>query len=173
MNRNDYHREYYSRNKDRLADARRERAEKTSFTTEQLKELVASRIQIDSNGCWIWQRAVSSHGYGSFIVAGKQFRAHRLSYEAHRGPIPKGLVLDHLCRVKQCCNPDHLQAVTQRENTLRGENFIAALAQATHCKHGHPLSGDNLYLHPNGGRDCRACRSRRSKESRLRRSIHA
>lgn len=145
-------------------------AETVSMTNDHIKEIVAARVQVDANGCWLWQRALSSHGYGSMIIARKQFRAHRLAYEAYRGPIPAGLVLDHLCRVKQCCNPEHLEAVTQRENTRRGSNFIGAFMNATHCKQGHPLSGANIYVYKDGKRRCQLCRKRFSQESRSRRS---
>ena len=83
-------------------------------------------------------------------------RAHRLYYERHVGPIPDGLEMDHLCRNRACVNPDHLEPVTRAENNRR-----KAVAQ-THCKNGHPLSGDNL-LATKRQRACRACQRERSR----------
>ena len=72
--------------------------------------------------CWIWQLYVakSGYGYGHDPETHQGALAHRLSYEEHVGPIPDGLVLDHLCRVKTCVNPKHLEAVPQRTNVHRG-----------------------------------------------------
>lgn len=81
----------------------------------------------ETTGCWVWQRAVLKTGYGSLRIAGRTVRAHRHYYEKHRGPIPQGLVLDHLCRNRRCVNPDHLEPVTFEENCRRG-----AQAKLTH-----------------------------------------
>lgn len=114
----------------------------------------------NEDGCWLWLGSIQSNGYPRLKRGGRQFGAHRLVYEAFKGPIPEGLVIDHLCRVPACVNPDHLEAVTMRENTLRGVSIIADLAKRTHCTHGHPLSGDNLWIRKDGSRICRACRRR-------------
>ena len=81
--------------------------------------------------------------------------AHRVAYEIIKGKIPDGLDLDHLCRNKVCVNPDHLEAVTRRENLMRGNTIIAKEVKQTHCKRGHPLSGNNLYFY--GFRRCKKC----------------
>lgn len=88
--------------------------------------------------------------------------AHRVGYELYVGKIPDGLMLDHLCRNRCCVNPKHLEPVTNLENVRRGiaaqRNREIRLAM-THCKRGHPLSGDNLYINPGSGqRVCRSCR---------------
>ena len=76
--------------------------------------------KVDRSGsCWLWL-AATSHGYGTFQSNGKLVRAHRYAYELLVGPIPGGLVIDHLCRTTACVNPEHLEPVTQRENLLRG-----------------------------------------------------
>jgi hypothetical protein len=118
-------------------------------------------------GCWEWQGAVSSQGYGRY---GKpQMQAHRISYEALVGPIPPGLVLDHLCRNHRCVNPAHLDPVSQKENLRRGIRRTRQMMQ-THCIHGHPLSGDNLRIYPGTGkRACKECTKARKKAWRARR----
>jgi hypothetical protein len=114
--------------------------------------------------CWPWSGGTST-GYGRLWVPGVgHVPAHRISYEALRGPIPAGLVIDHLCRNRACINPAHLEPVTLKENILRGEGMAARRARQTHCKRGHPLSGANLYRYRDGRRDCRACWSIRKKE---------
>ena len=103
-------------------------------------ERILRSIAVDSNGCWLWQRCIGSNGYPSTNIGGKTLWAHRVSYEAFVGPIPKGLELDHLCRTPACVNPGHLEIVTHTENLRR------VRGQKTHCKNGHPLSSDNLFF---------------------------
>lgn len=114
--------------------------------------------------CWLWTGSVKPDGYGSLWVDGRIIGAHRVSYELLRGPIPKGHEIDHLCRVPGCVNPDHLEAVTHRENMLRSKSPVADHARRTHCPKGHPLSGDNVYI---GGKKyqrlCRTCRQERDR----------
>lgn len=111
-------------------------------------------------GCWEWQaRRKEGRTYGYLGVDGKPRHAHRLSYELHIGPIPDGLVIDHLCNVPCCVNPDHLQAVTPEENRRRQAE------RQTHCRNGHPLSGENLAL----VRVCRTCRQAAGERHRPRR----
>lgn len=107
--------------------------------------------KVDKNGpdgCWLWlgQIRKTRQPYGSFWVPPKNVPAHRFSYELAIGPIPDGLVLDHLCRNPSCVNPAHLEPVTTKENLMRGVGLPALNAQKTHCKYGHPLSGDNLII---------------------------
>lgn len=126
----------------------------------------------DANGCWLWQHC-TSHGYGSFVVDGKKIRAHRYSYERLVGPIPDGLTLDHLCHVKACVNPAHLEPVTQGENVLRGIGCVAQNARKTHCGNGHLLEGDNLlpYDRSRGRRMCKTCRNANQRLYRQRRKL--
>jgi hypothetical protein len=111
----------------------------------------------EESGCWVWKGARGYKGYGALSFRGKITPAHRYSYEYYKGPIPQGLVIDHLCRNTFCVNPDHLEPVSTKTNLLRGISFSAKNAVKTHCKYGHPFEGDNLRL-SNGGRICRTCR---------------
>lgn len=79
---------------------------------------------IPVTGCWLWDGADSGDGYGKIKVDGKSRYVHRVIWEALYGPIPEGMVLDHLCRVRCCCNPAHLELVTVKENTHRGEAVL-------------------------------------------------
>lgn len=130
---------------------------------------VADKIAVQADGCWLWTGFVARNGYGRVRHGERIVRAHRHVYELLVGPIPDGLRLDHLCRVRHCVNPAHLEPVTHRENVLRGSSPIAQKAQQTHCIHGHRLDGGNLYVHPTDGtRKCRTCQRRRRSESRER-----
>ncbi len=112
---------------------------------------------IGARPCWIWLGARGGHGYGRFKIDGRMVQAHRFSYRMWIGLIPKGLEIDHLCRNPPCVNPDHIEAVSHKENVRRGRAG-ANWAAKTHCPKGHPLSGDNLYVDPRGKRCCRLCR---------------
>lgn len=110
--------------------------------------------------CWQWTGGLNSSGYASIRVDGVTIQLHRYSYERNKGPIPDGMVIDHLCRNRSCCNPAHLEAVTVHENWRRGMNPCAKFARQTHCKRGHPLSGDNLHIiKSTGSRQCKRCKA--------------
>lgn len=96
------------------------------------------------SGCWIWGGGWSSAGYGMINQGGISRYAHRVSYEMHKGQIPDGLTIDHLCRNTACCNPDHLEAVTMGVNIRRGTAPCAVNAHKTHCPKGHPLVDGNV-----------------------------
>jgi hypothetical protein len=124
------------------------------------------------SGCWLWRKHVNNNGYGLKRVpcsCGEGRRAvlaHRFVYELFVGPIPEGLHLDHLCRVRHCVNPSHLEPVTTRENTIRGVGPTAVNAAATHCHLGHPFAGDNLIVRADGSRRCRTCNRARNARYR-------
>jgi hypothetical protein len=126
-------------------------------------------LKVDRSGeCWEWQGA-KTLGYGHFSLNKKAVKAHRVAYELTRGPIPDGLVIDHLCRNRACVKPDHLEPVTHAVNILRGTGQSARNARKTVCKYGHALTPDNVYVHPaNGSRNCRQCH--RDNESRRKRA---
>lgn len=91
--------------------------------------------------CWLWLGARTKNGYGNIKVDGKVQYAHRVAYEEKFGPLPAftDRQLDHLCRVRNCVNPDHLELVTHRENVLRGESVVANFARQETCVNGHPF----------------------------------
>lgn len=112
--------------------------------------------QVNTEDCWLFAGNTSTGGYGYICDRFGMQPAHRVVYQNMVGPIPKGLVMDHLCRVRICINPDHLEPVTDAENILRGIAPSAMNKRKTHCKRGHELSGDNL-IEFRGGRHCREC----------------
>lgn len=117
------------------------------------------RVAADEHGCWEWTGARLPAGYGRFWTGERMDLAHRFSYETFVGPIPAGLVLDHLCRNKGCVRPDHLEAVTQRENLRRGDVAFGDRhhnGRRTECRRGHLFTNENT-RHANGRRVCRAC----------------
>lgn len=127
---------------------------------ERLKRHIEVSETLFWNGtpCWIWTACKTHDGYGRIQVRKHALMAHRVSYEEHIGPIPEGLTLDHLCRHRACINPLHSDPVTMEVNILRGLGMGALNAVKTHCKRGHPLSGENLYLYSDGRRSCQVCR---------------
>lgn len=118
---------------------------------------IEARITPEPNtGCWLWLGAVGRRGYGTMTINGQTAMAHRASYEAFVGPIPDGLHIDHLCKVRSCVNPGHLEPVTPAENAARSPKPITL---QSHCKHGHPFIGENL-IWKGKQRACRECSRR-------------
>ncbi len=129
-----------------------------NWTVPAAQRFERSYIPVTESGCWIWIGSCDRGGYGKILVYGKQRIAHRYAYELYIGPIPDGFTLDHLCRVRPCVNPSHLEPVTMKINILRGEGLAAQNKRATHCKYGHEFTHDNTYLYPSGvGRSCKVC----------------
>lgn len=118
-----------------------------------------------ASDCWEWDGVLLSNGYAIFQSGGKRILAHRYSYELHVGPIPDGLVIDHLCRNRRCVNPDHLEPVTQAENARRGFSPPALAARKDHCIRGHLYTTENTRISRRGWRTCLTCENdlRRTK----------
>lgn len=114
-------------------------------------------------GCWVWVGGWFNSGYGRIYHNGKYRRAHRVVWEKFKGLIPYDKQLDHLCRNRLCVNPDHLELVTSKENTMRGISFAATNATKTHCLRGHAFTAENTISRGRGGRDCRACKVERDR----------
>lgn len=127
-----------------------------------------------TEGCWNWTACLSDRGYGLFRRTEYGTRAHRIAWSLLRGPIPEGAVIDHLCRNRRCVNPDHLEPVGVRVNTLRSPLAITAInAAKTHCIRGHEFTSENTYLPPRGAgryRDCRKCKELHALNARTRRA---
>lgn len=117
--------------------------------------------------CWLWTGATSEKGYGHFGAGGRSRLAHRVAYELIVGVIPEGLTIDHLCRVRNCVNPDHLEPVTGAENTRRG-HAGKHFADRTRCPKGHPYDEQNTRYSKRGTRVCKACQDAMTRAYRER-----
>ena len=131
---------------------------------------VMRRVVVDADtGCWLFTGSTNAGGYGQIELPPENGHrrgttTHRVVYETLVGPVPSGLELDHVrergCRHRHCCNPAHLEPVTSRENTLRGDGPAAQRARQTHCKRGHDLNDPTVaYRNRHGQRVCRWCRN--------------
>lgn len=122
------------------------------------------RVEVDPvTSCWVWPGSKNSSGYGSIRDDnGRQIKVHRLLWRSQGWVVPDGLVLDHLCRNRLCCNPDHLEPVTQRENILRGASPTAVASSTGICQRGHALTQER------DQRVCRVCRAARMRMARKR-----
>ncbi len=125
-------------------------------------------------GCWNWSGSMYPLGYGFYSKTGY---AHRFSFQKFNGPLIKGLTIDHTCRNRGCCNPRHLDQVSQKTNLLRSPITQASIrASKTHCVNGHPYSGSNLVIHNKRGRtparECRICMndSQRRRRAKLKKA---
>lgn len=122
-----------------------------------------SQTYINTDECWLFAGNKDQAGYGSIWRNNKNLRAHRVTYENFKGEIPEGYHIDHLCRTPPCINPDHLEAVTPRENVLRGIGVAAKSAKRSACIHGHTYTEANTYMRRNN-RVCRTCAKEWARE---------
>ena len=116
------------------------------------------------DACWLWKSTINAYGYGRFNCGGRRngsLAAHRVAYEELNGEIPNGLVIDHLCRVRHCVNPAHMETVTSGENVMRGMSPSVLTATTGMCRRGHVMSDENTYVYTEkNGRTkyrCREC----------------
>ncbi len=138
---------------------------------------VMAKVKHDPDtGCWTWTGYLMAKGYACICWRGRNWLVHRAVYTKLVGPIPEGLQIDHLCENKACCNPMHLEPVTNYENGIRtGTNFTAN-ALKTHCPHGHEYTPENTLMRPQSmgrpgwGRFCKTCQSERYQRSKERQS---
>ena len=130
---------------------------------KQTKRFWSKVVKTDT--CWLWKAAINNTGYSIFWGNGKLGAAHRFAYKLLVGEIPVGYDLDHLCRVRHCVNPAHLEPVTRQENLLRGQTITASNAAKTHCPKGHAFIGNNIKMN-SGSRKCRTCENAYTRQWR-------
>jgi hypothetical protein len=118
-----------------------------------------SHVEAEPNGCLLWI-GYRGAGYGRFGFEGRSRLAYHFLWERLFGPVPEGMTLDHLCRKRACVNPLHLEPVLHKINCERGDTGLHWRIK-THCPAGHPYSGENLYISPNGARHCWTCKKQR------------
>ena len=128
------------------------------FRSDDEVEVYMFSKTVTLDGCWLWGGFIDPQGYGRFGCFGKLKLAHRVMYELRSGEIPAGLTLDHLCRRRDCINPEHLEPVTQAENTRRGFGPSGLNARKMSCPCGEP------YSIISGNRRCRTCTTRYQAE---------
>lgn len=146
-------------------------------TTAEIREVIAANIQVDPcTGCWGWTGPVTNKGYAQLTWKRKNLAresgAHRISYVAHVGEIPTGLVIDHLCRNPLCVNREHLEPVQQIENAWASAQTLAVKnGTKTHCPQGHLYDAGNTYWYgpDSRWRQCRKCLSAHARRSYLKR----
>lgn len=127
-----------------------------------LPEKIERQIEYcPASGCWLWTGTLTG-GYGQ-VGWGKTTQwAHRVVYELSKGGIPGGLEIDHLCRVRCCVNPDHLEPVTRQENMWRSPYY----GSEYFCGYGHERTPENTYVYPDSRRECKTCRRERKRRNR-------
>lgn len=141
---------------------------KTAAIGRLMARVIETSGPLDT-ACWITGYRTNDRGYVNVTDFGRQRRAHIVAYEASNGPVPDGLELDHLCRVRNCVNPAHLEAVTHAENMRRAFEATGTGTYATHCIAGHEWTPENTYIRPSKVmRFCRICGRRRTHEYKQR-----
>lgn len=124
-------------------------------------------------GCWEWTKAIDAGGYGRQTVDRKSRMAHRVMLWVLNRDVPEGMVVDHLCRVRRCVNPEHLEVVSHYENDMRGESAWAVNARKTHCLRGHEFTEENTGRNVIKGRQVRYCKTCRRELDKARHARNA
>lgn len=114
------------------------------------------------NECIESKKGITSNGYSRIRIGGKQIQAHRWAWQIVNGPVPDGLVIDHICRNRRCVLPSHLRAITQQENVMAGLHNID---NRSHCNQGHPFTKENIMVRKNGRRECAECNRVRARQN--------
>ena len=137
-----------------------------------LEDRIWAHIVPEPNtGCWFWSGSHNNSGYARINLKTTKSKTgwktcylHRVTYEMYVGPIPNGKQIDHLCRQRGCCNPEHLEAVTPQQNVARGLASAVNAAHKTHCPYGHEYNDDNTYIDSKGWQHCNECRRQRDRK---------
>jgi hypothetical protein len=131
------------------------------------RHVLMAKMRVDPLGCWAWTGTKTAAGYGQMRVAGRREYVHRISYQLHKGAIPDGLAIDHLCRNRACINPEHLEAVHPKTNAMRGRAPGILAYWANRCFKGHEFTPKNTITTPSGHRRCRTCENASQRKYRL------
>lgn len=140
----------------------------SSLPQPPIPRLLANIEPVPFSGCWIWMGGITKAGYGHISVNGAYEYTHRLAYIHFIGSIDTGLEIDHKCRVRSCCNPDHLEAVTHLENVRRGLCKTEGgkfWRERSACSAGH-VYPENVKRDERGARICSLCANERKREDR-------
>jgi hypothetical protein len=143
------------------------------YGDERLPQRIWANIYPEPNtGCWLWGASEARGGYGQVHWQKRTRRIHTVVYEILIGS-PGDLDLDHRCRTRLCCNPDHLEPLTRQQNLARGQGLIwMKRRERDACKHGHPFTPENTH-HDGKGRVCRTCRRIKNQKYRSRQKEQA
>jgi hypothetical protein len=146
---------------------------KYRINDERLPTRFWNKVNVNQRtGCWEWTGCLNAYGYGHVWDRETKgtVRAHRFAFQKLIGPIPDGMELDHVCRVRHCVNPEHLDVVTTAENSRRSPVVAGVFARGvsmqlskTHCPYGHEYTDANLIVDADGHRVCRECRNDKYK----------
>lgn len=139
------------------------------------KERILKNIQINPDTqCWEWIRSLDNKGYGYLEISKhnktKKIFSHRYSYQAFVAIITSDMSIDHKCRNRKCCNPDHLRILSIKDNLLCGNTIAAKNSTKTHCLRGHEFNEENTY-HVRGERVCKKCAKIRAESHKLKPKI--
>jgi hypothetical protein len=147
--------------------------------SDRLLELISQKFDVDDSGCWLWNRALTPKGYARYTFRDGWNQYSKsvpwLVHELVIGEVADDEEVDHLCKVRHCINPDHLEAVTHLENLRRADIFDVAQLHRNKecCPQGHEYNGDNLYVAPNGHRGCKECRRENVRRWRAKNRIES
>lgn len=136
------------------------------FDLQRIRDYMENYIQYEPNtGCSLWIGDNVKGGYGRICINRKKLLAHRVMYYLYKGDIPKSMTIDHVCNNPFCVNPIHLQAISMKDNTMRGSSFSKINSLKTHCPQHHEYDEKNTFKYKDGRRGCRACMNKKSLDN--------